>query len=158
MITVTHHECEGVHLRQCIDILLKLFLRTQKVERCDSIHLVKNSVFHDEKSWEYIEGLYSKQWKKKDHRPNATLSSKLNFLTRKEFVEYVGMFLRDLDYLVANIYRMRMQGAGTYVCSILAIKRWVDFDVRELRRNGCAEEILQVLHGTGALYDIQSVF
>lgn len=95
----------------------------------------KSSVFHEVRSWEYIENLYSRQWKEGDYRPNATPSSKLNFLTRKGFDEPVGIFLRNLDMSrgkwISNTY-----ARNRHVCETVhrAMKRWMDFDVRGLRK------------------------
>ena len=98
-------------------------------------NIAKHSVFHDERTWEYIEGLYSKQWKERDYRPKATPASKLNFLTRKGFEKPVGMFLRNLDMSrgkrISNIY-----AKSRHVCETVhrAMKRWMNFDVRGLRK------------------------
>jgi hypothetical protein len=98
-------------------------------------NIAKHSVFHDERKWEYIEGLYSKQWKERDYLPKATPASKLNFLTRKGFKKPVGMFLRNLDMSrgkrISNIY-----AKSRHVCETVhrAMKRWMNFDVRGLRK------------------------
>lgn len=103
-------------------------------------NVAKTSVFHDERSWRYIEGLYSRQWKERDYRPRASPSSKLNFLTRKGFDEPVGMFLRNLDMSrgkrISGIY-----ARSRHVCETVhhAMKRWMDFDVRGLRKESDAQ-------------------
>jgi hypothetical protein len=103
-------------------------------------NIAKNSVFHEERSWEYIEGLYSRQWKEEDYRSKASPSSKLNFLTRKGFEEPVGKFLRNLDMSrgkrISNVY-----ARSRHVCETVhhAMKRWMAFDVRGLRRESDAQ-------------------
>ena len=103
-------------------------------------NIAKNSVFHENRSWEYIEGLYSRQWKEEDYRSNASPSSKMNFLTRKGFEKPVGEFLRNLDMSrgkrISNVY-----ARSRHVCETVhrAMKRWIDFDVRGLRRESEAQ-------------------
>lgn len=60
-------------------------------------NVAKTSVFHEERSWKYIQNLYARQWKEGGYRAKAIPSSKIKFLTKNGFVEPVGTFLRNLD-------------------------------------------------------------
>ena len=94
-----------------------------------------DSVMHDERSMAYIERLYSSYWREPGYRPKASPIRMLRFLIDMGREEAVGQFLRNLDMSRGD----RISAAyarDRHVCETVhrAMKRWMDFDVRGLRR------------------------
>ena len=94
-----------------------------------------SSVIHEDRSIGYIRSLYASKWKDPEYRPKASPRYMLNMLFRKEEVEKVGQFLRNLD--MGRGRRIAAKYAkDRHVCETVhrAMKRWMNFDVRGLRK------------------------
>ncbi len=94
------------------------------------------SVFHGKRSWAHLQNLHASFWRKDPaFRPKAVPSAKIRYLIRNGKSQETGEFLRNLDMrrgrrLSAEYSRRR------HVCECVhrAMKRWMCFDVRGLRR------------------------
>ena len=94
------------------------------------------SVFHGKRTWAHLQNLHASFWRKDPaFRPKAVPSAKIRYLIRNGKGREAGEFLRNLDMmrgrrLSAEYSRRR------HVCECVhkAMKRWMCFDVRGLRR------------------------
>ena len=95
----------------------------------------ETAVYHEDRSMDYIERLYSSVWKDPDYRPGAAPRKMLGLLIKKGKGEEAGKFLRNLD--MARGRRISARYArDRHVCETIhrAMKRWMAFDVRGLRK------------------------
>lgn len=99
-----------------------------------------DSVFHDNRSMDYIENLYASFWKDQKYRPKAKPSYMFKFLIDRGKEEVVGQFFRNLDMYRGK--RISAQYAkDRHICETIhrAMKRWMNFDVRGLRKESDLE-------------------
>ena len=73
-------------------------------------------------------------WRLPDYKPGSSRRGILRFLIRRGRAEEVGEFLRNLDMRRGWVQRLCAQ--QRHVCETVhrAMKRWLQFDVRGLRR------------------------
>ena len=94
-----------------------------------------SSVVHEDRSIGYIRRLYGSKWKDPEYRPKASPRYMLSMLCRKGEAEKVGQFLRNLDMCRGRSIASKY-AKDRHVCETVhrAMKRWMNFDVRGLRK------------------------
>lgn len=102
------------------------------------------AVFHPEASWRMVLGRYQRMWRNRDYvLPRDTNPDGiLRYLMSHGCTELVGKFLHNLDLMRGRGIKDAWSKAR-HVCETVHFnaKRWMDFDVRGLRREGRKQRI-----------------
>lgn len=121
-----------------------------------------NGVFHKEITWEYMQKRYAKLWEKPEFKPTKFVNVDfiLRFMYNNGEKTLVGKFLRNLD--IRRGKKIRTDWAHRrHVCEEVhkAAKRWINFDVRGLRKEGVEQRVsfkfftIQIFSSIFADYD-----